>query len=170
MLLSFYYTWAQLNVLPCNPLYQGKSNYLNPMLIRGMNHLKYINYFIYIKKKEVRVWIFEPQATSHPSMLSDLAVCLNEVLSFVQHSLSELDGAAVSLPLCPPPPTIQAAWPAPPAPRQWWSKACWGGGGGFRMRGFVGTIPSSPGCLACLGAKRVAAVPQIDEDRSVVRV
>lgn len=46
----------------------------------------------------------------------------------------------------------------------------WGGLRWVGDWGLAGTVPPSPGCRAWLGAKREAAVSQIDEDRSVVWV
>lgn len=35
--------------------------------------------------------------------------------------------ATISLPLCPPPPSVRAVWPTPPARGRGQSKACWDG-------------------------------------------
>lgn len=46
-------------------------------------------------------------------------------------SFCELARATVSLPLCPPPPTVRAVCPTPPAQGRGQCKACWDGNGGW---------------------------------------
>lgn len=67
---------------------------------------------------------------------------------FLVHSgFCELACATISLPLWPPPPTVRAARPTPPAQGRGQSKACWDGGG-WGVRGVSwhrATFPWLPG-------------------------
>lgn len=51
----------------------------------------------------------------------------NETLASCKSSFCELGRATISLPLCPPPPTVRAVRPTPPAQGRGQSKACWDG-------------------------------------------
>lgn len=52
---------------------------------------------------------------------------------------SSLACETISLPLCPPPPSVSTVWPAPPAQGRGQSRACWEEGVG----GLAGIVPPS---------------------------